>query len=136
MTALSFDSLPSLRCCALVTAMLLLAGCGEGNHAMPAASNPEVARQALEKALGQWQAGQTADALATASPQIYVNDFDWRDGRKLKQFQVAGPAEDVGLQVRLPVALDVEHPSGQVVRSQVSYSISTSPVVSIVRDDP
>jgi hypothetical protein len=95
-----------------------------------------VARQALEKALSQWQAGQTAESLAAASPQVYVNDFDWKDGRKLKQFQVAGPTEEVGLQVRLPVALDVEQATGQVVRSQVSYSVSTSPVVSIVRDDP
>jgi hypothetical protein len=136
MTTISLISSPSLRCCALVGGMLLLSGCGEGNRAMPAPSNSEVARQALEKALSQWQAGQTAESLAAASPQVYVNDFDWKDGRKLKQFQVAGPTEEVGLQVRLPVALDVEQATGQVVRSQVSYSVSTSPVVSIVRDDP
>src|SRR5262245_66416394 len=136
MTTFSFASLPILRCCVLVGGMLLLSGCGEGNHAMPTASNPEVARQALEKALGQWQAGQTADALAAASPKVYVNDFDWKDGRKLKQFQVAGPGAEGGMQGRFPVSLDVEHVSGRVVRSQVSYSISTSPVVSIVRDDP
>ena len=135
MTTFSCDS-PLLRYFALIGGMLVLTGCGEGNHAMPAASNPEVARQALEKALAQWQAGQQVDALAAASPQIYVNDFDWQDGRKLKQFQVAGPVEEVGLQVRLPVALDVEHASGQIVRTQASYSVSTSPVVSIVRDDP
>jgi hypothetical protein len=117
-------------------ALLLLAGCGERNVSMPAAANADVARQALEKALTHWQAGQTADKLAAAEPKTYVNDYDWRDGRKLKQFQVAGPAEEVGLQVRLPVALDVEYSAGQVVRSQVSYSISTTPVVSIVRDDP
>lgn len=103
---------------------------------MPPASNPDVARQALEKALAHWQAGQTADTLASASPQIYVNDYDWQDGRKLKQFQLAGPAEEVGLQVRLPVALEVEQSGGQIVRSQVSYSVSTTPVVSIVREDP
>ena len=135
MTTISSISSPMLRC-ALFGGMLLLAGCGEGNRAMPAPSNPEVARQALEKALSQWQSGQAADALAAASPQIYVNDYDWKDGRKLKQFQVAGPAEEVGLQVRLAAALDVEQSSGQVVRSQASYRISTAPVVSIVRDDP
>lgn len=116
--------------------MLWLCGCGEADQAMPPPSNPEAARQALEKALAHWQSGQTADALASATPQMYVSDFDWRDGRKLKQFQVAGPPEEVGLQVRLPVAIDVEDGSGQVIRSQVSYSVSTTPVVSIVRDDP
>ena len=122
--------------CLAAAALLLLSGCGERNVAMPPAADAEAARQALEKALAQWQAGQTAEMLAMAEPKTYVNDYDWRDGRKLKQFAVAGPAEEVGLQVRVPVALDVEHPSGQVVRSQVSYSISTTPVVSIVRDDP
>ena len=116
--------------------LLLLAGCGQRNVSMPPPTNPDLARQALERALSHWQAGQTADALAAAEPKTYVSDYDWRDGRKLKQFVVAGPAEEVGLQVRLPVSLDVEHSGGQVVRSQVSYSISTSPVVSIVRDDP
>ena len=65
-----------------------------------------------------------------------MSDYEWRDGHKLRQFQVAGPPEEVGLQVRLPVALEVEQPSGQVVRSEVTYSVSAGPVVSIVRDDP
>ena len=119
-----------------VVALLLLSGCGQRNVAMPPAADPSLARQALERALTQWQAGQTADALAAAEPKTYVNDFEWRDGRKLKQFAVAGPAEEVGVQVRLPVSIDVEYSTGQIVRSQVSYSISTAPVVSIVRDDP
>lgn len=122
-------------CLAAVT-LLLLTGCGERNVAMPPPADASMARQALERALAQWQSGQTAEMLAAAEPKTYVNDYDWRDGRKLKQFAVAGPAEEVGLQVRVPVALELEHPSGQVVRTQVSYSISTTPVVSIVRDDP
>lgn len=125
---------------ALAAAVLLmlfgLAGCGQRNVAMPAKASPQVAQAALEKALAQWQAGQPVETLAAANPKTYVNDYDWRDGRKLRQFQVSGPAEEVGLQIRLPVALDVEFPQGQVVRSHVSYSISTTPVVSIVRDDP
>lgn len=121
---------------ALVVLMLVVsAGCG-GNRAMPTASSKEVAKQSLEKALAKWAAGQPPESLATENPKIYVNDVDWKDGRKLKQFQLAGPAEEVGLQVRLPVTLDVEDASGQVVKNQVSYSVSTSPVVSIVRDDP
>ena len=126
----------SLGVLLVLAGLLPVCGCGESNQAMPPPSNPEVARQALEKALSHWQSGQTADALASATPQMYVNDFDWRDGRKLKQFQLAGPPEEVGLAVRLPVALDVENGLGQVIRSQVSYSVSTTPVVSIVRDDP
>jgi hypothetical protein len=121
---------------AAAAALLLFSGCGDRNVAMPPAADPNQARQALERALAVWQAGQTADALSAAEPRTYVNDYDWRDGRKLKQFQIAGPPEEVGLQVRVPVALDVEHTSGQVVRTAVSYSISTGPVVSIVRDDP
>jgi hypothetical protein len=120
----------------LAAALLLLSGCGQRNVAMPPPADANVAQQALEKALTQWQAGQTAEMLAMSEPKTYVNDYEWREGRKLKQFTVAGPAEEVGLLVRVPVALELEHPSGQVVRSEVSYSISTTPVVSIVRDDP
>jgi hypothetical protein len=120
----------------LMLMLALLTGCGEWNRAMPPPANADVARQALERALSQWQAGQAAAALAAAEPKTYVNDHEWRDGRKLKQFQLAGPAEEVGPQVRLPVALDVEYAPGKVYRSQVSYSITTSPVVCIVRDDP
>lgn len=126
------------RLAGLSLTLLLIAatGCGPRNVAMPPKASAEEAQAALEKALAHWQAGQTPETLASADPKTYVNDYDWRDGRKLRQFQLAGPAEAIGLQVRLPVALDVEHDQGQVVRSQVSYSISTTPVVSIVRDDP
>lgn len=103
---------------------------------MPSASSEDVAKQSLEKALSQWVAGKKPEALAAQSPQIYVNDADWKEGRKLAKFEVAGPAEKVGLQVRYPAALDVEEAPGQVVRKDVSYTVSTDPVVSIVRDDP
>ncbi|MEX2026809.1 MAG: hypothetical protein WEH44_05900 [Pirellulaceae bacterium] len=133
---LNFLGRGTIRGGCLAAALLLLSGCGQRNVAMPPPADAKLAQQALEKALAQWQAGQTAEMLAMAEPKTYVNDYEWRDGRKLKQFTVAGPAEEVGLQVRVPVALELEHPSGQVVRSEVSYSISTTPVVSIVRDDP
>lgn len=119
---------------ALASCLILLAGCG-GGRPMPAAANPNLAKESLEKALSKWAAGEKPEALAAESPQIYVSDFDWKDGRKLKSFQIAGPAEEVGLQVRLPAMLEVEDAAGRIVRSDVSYTVSTSPVVSIVRDD-
>jgi hypothetical protein len=136
MTQHSSWSIRSALAAAGLLTLIGLAGCGPRNVPMPPKASAEVAEAALERALAHWQAGQPLEALAATNPRTYVNDYEWRDGRKLRQFQLAGPAEEVGLQVRLPVAIDVEHPQGQVVRSRVSYSISTTPVVSIVRDDP
>ena len=59
-----------------------------------------------------------------------------RAGRKLISYQVAEQGETVGLAVRYGVVLALESRSGELEQKNVSYSVSTSPSISVMRYDP
>ncbi len=72
----------------LVAGAAVLAGCSrktEGDFR----PNADRARAALEKGLRAWQEGQKpGDLQGVSKPAITVNDQDWRDGRKLLEFEI------------------------------------------------
>jgi hypothetical protein len=117
----------------LPLAVLLAAGCGRG---LPAPAGPDQARGALRAALDAWQRGDRPDALRTASPAVHVKDPDWSAGHRLTRYQIAGDGERAGIDLRYAVRLTLSGPRGQAVHKNTAYVVGTSPVLTVVRNDP
>jgi hypothetical protein len=118
---------------ALPLAVLLAAGCGPG---LQAPADPERAREALQTVLDAWQRGDRPEALRTASPAVHVNDPDWSAGRRLTRYQIAADGVRSGVDLRYTVRLTLAGPRGQAVRKDTAYVVGTSPVLTVVRNDP
>ncbi|MCI0357505.1 MAG: hypothetical protein L0211_03345 [Planctomycetaceae bacterium] len=112
-----------------------LAGCGGRNYTPPAAADPATARSALEKALDCWRLRITPDELAQAEPAITVSDYDWRDGRRLVEFQILAGEQALGTSVHWPVRLKVVQVSGREQWLDATYIVSTNPIIHISRQD-
>jgi hypothetical protein len=117
----------------LPLAVLLAAGCGPG---LPAEADPAQARGALRSVLDAWQRGDRPEALRAASPAVHVNDPDWTAGHRLTRYEIAGDGGRSGVELRYPVRLTLTGPKGQAVRKDTAYVVGTSPVLTVVRNDP
>jgi hypothetical protein len=117
----------------LPLAVLLAAGCGPG---LQAPADPARAKDALRATLDAWQRGDRPDALRTAAPAVHVNDPDWSAGHRLRRYQIAGEGGRSGVEMRYPVRLTLTGPKGQAVRKDTAYVVGTSPVLTVVRNDP
>jgi hypothetical protein len=113
--------------------VLLAAGCGPG---LPAEADPGLARDALRNVLDAWQRGDRPEALRAASPAVHVNDPDWSAGRRLARYEIAGEGGRSGVDLRYAVRLTLTDPNGRAVRKDTAYVVGTSPVLTVVRNDP
>lgn len=114
--------------------VFLAAGCGGPSLQAPAEPGP--ARQALCTTLDAWKRGESVESLRGASPAVQVNDPDWPAGYRLTHYQVADTEARDGIDLRYRVALTLKDPRGRIVRKNTSYTVGTSPVLTIVRHDP
>lgn len=111
--------------------VLGLSGCG---RSLPAAADPETARQALRIALDTWQQGGSWETLRQRSPAIYFTDLDWRAGCRLRSYQLHD-SEPHGVQLRCPVVLKLVDPQGKEKEKTTTYLIDTAPAIVIVPAD-
>ena len=116
-------------------ALATVAGCGGKNYTPPAEADPAVARSALEKALDCWRLRITPEELGKADPAITVADYDWRDGRRLIVFQILSGEQPLGTSVHWPVRLKVVQANGREQWLDVTYIVSTNPIIHISRQD-
>ena len=116
-------------------ALATVAGCGGKNYTPPAEADPAVARSALEKALDCWRLRITPEELGKADPAITVADYDWRDGRRLIEFQILSGEQPLGTSVHWPVRLKVVQANGREQWLDVTYIVSTNPIIHISRQD-
>lgn len=112
-------------------AVLSSSGCSRGFNNAPV--DAAKARETLRTALESWKNGDKVDALQSASPPIYVIDTEWQGGAKLKDYQIVGDGEMKDAQLYCPVRLTVSGPSGQDVKREVTYMISTAPNLTVSR---
>lgn len=120
----------------LAAAALASAGCGGGkNYVPPAVADPVAARAALEKALDCWRLRITPSELQAADPPITVKDVDWREGRRLLEFQLLAGEEPWGSTIRWPVRLKLVRADGREETLEALYIVSTSPIIHISRRD-
>jgi hypothetical protein len=82
-----------------------------------------------------WRGGESADALFRRSPPIHVVDHDWRGGQRLEGYEIKGDGEPSGHQLHCKVLLTFSGTNNKPVRRTASYTVSTEPTLSIVRED-
>lgn len=111
---------------AIALVLAFAAGCGSA----PTQSDPEVARQTLQRALDAWKRGDPPDALKDASPPVTVADTEWRRGAKLLAYELADKTEPSGFDQRFTVKLTLD--ADKKPRT-VMYDVSTHPKLVVVR---
>ena len=101
----------------------------------PSASNLTVnephAREACEKFLTAWKEGQQLEDL---KPDIIGGDFQWTSGLKLIGFEMLPNTHNDGANLHIPVRLTVQKAKGGEAQSEVMYTVSTSPLVTVFRE--
>jgi hypothetical protein len=112
-----------------------LTGCGGKNYQPPPPADPALARTSLEKALDAWRLRITPEELLKAEPAITVADPDWRSGHRLVEFQLQPGEQTLGTSIYWPVRLRVVQANGYEQWLDVTYIISTNPIIHISRQD-
>jgi len=116
----------------ILAALVLLAGCRSRPGAEKFIPPPEKARQALDAALGAWQAGRPHGAVPdTADPAVEFVDSHHKPAQRLKSFDVLGVAPGDGPRV-FTVRLKLEEPADEV---KVRYVVFGLDPVWVVRQE-
>lgn len=109
-------------------------GCG-GNHTPPAIADANQSLDSLKLTLESWRSGNKPETLRQGKPSILVADEDWQAGLRLVSFEVGNTSQTGGTAQCIPVVLELEGPAG-VQKKAVQYAVNTSPILSIVRQEP
>ncbi len=118
----------------LAGAMILGLGCaGCGGSATP--SDPTEGHQVLQTVLDAWKGGAKPAALAERTPPIHVTDRDWMSGLRLQGYKADGDGKLIGTDVSYKVVLDLKTAKGKVVKRDVVYSVTTNPLLRVLRQD-
>jgi hypothetical protein len=112
-------------------AVLLSAGCG---RAPPAPADPAKAREALQTALNAWKDGKEPNWLQEQTPPVHVVDHEWLGGYRLLRFKVEKD-EPAGADLRCQVLLSLKDKRGNALQKRAVYSVGTSPVLTVVREE-
>mgnify|MGYP000946494099 CR=1 FL=1 len=113
--------------------ILLTTGCFRASKVE--ASDADVANEIISSVFTQWKSGRTIDDLRNAKPPIYVADDFWFRGYQLKEFAVEKPAEVHGTNIRIGIKLWLVDLKGKEVTQSVHYLVTTTPAVTIARED-
>ena len=113
----------------LALACATIGGCS--NYPAKAAPvEPAKAMSALTTALDAWQAGQKIESLASASPEIVVQDLDWMQGKKLAGYKIVGDGLSQDANLRVEVELSLGDAS---TAKRVAYIVGTDPKLTVFR---
>ena len=133
-----YGSLWVVAACLVVLATLLLPGCSGSSGAYPV-DEPQ-ARDALKTALDAWKKGEASQSLASSSPPMTVQDFEWDTGSKLVDYQLVdnGRADGPNLRIQVKITTIGEPAKGKKeakpTEKKASYVVSTSPRLTVFRD--
>jgi len=108
-------------------------GCGRGVAAPQ--SDTEAATALLDRSLRQWKEGRTVADLRGESPPIYVSEELWLKGSQLVDFTIDQDGELFGTNVRFHVTVSVADPKGKESKQAVKYLVTTTPAMTIARED-
>lgn len=109
-----------------------LAGCSGGRVAK---SDVAAAKALLQRSLEDWKSGRSAQELADGDPPVYVAEDWWQAGFELKDFRIEGDGQLSGTNVRLVVALEGVHPKLGIKKASQAYLVTTTPALTISRED-
>ena len=123
-----------MRSCLFCLMCAMIVGCSSETPPLENKTNSDLARETLDTALNTWQKGENFNSLTTRSPSIFINDEDWRRGKKLTKFEV-GEGKLIGLGIQFPVTLSMSDSAGKATQRKVKFRVYTEPKLSIARDD-
>lgn len=94
-------------------------GCGRADvkDFIPA---DELARKCLTAGLDAWKAGKTPEAIDATGPAVNMQDEQWKEGKKLEQYEIVGPEKGDDQNLRLRVKLSL---AGETAPKEVVYVI-------------
>ena len=118
--------------CVVACTPLGSTGCSRTSPLRPA--DAVQARQALRQALDSWQQGSAPVRLQASEPPIHVVDHQWRNGYQLVRYQL-GSDRPLGANLRCRVQLSLKNGRGKPLQKQAIYSVGTSPVLTVVREE-
>jgi hypothetical protein len=118
------------RRAAVLVAVALAAGCGPE---LPPPVDPADAGAHLRAVLDAWKAGEPFDSLERRNPPVVFNEPLWRDGAKLKSYEL-GEVQLHGRQGTCKVKVTVVDKDGKTVERRIGYQIDTTPAVVITRE--
>jgi hypothetical protein len=110
----------------------LAAGCGH-NEIRPTGDAAGV-RSAVTQALDAWKAGQSPEELKVVAPVVFINDEDWRAGRRLTGYEVLEEPQQNGSHWRTYVKLLLAG-EGSPQAKTVCYAVTPGSPSSIIRSD-
>jgi hypothetical protein len=88
----------------------------------------------LRVALDTWKKGAAPGSLKEGEPSIQIVDHQWRSGYQLIRYQV-GNDRPLGANLRCQVQLALKNPKGKSLQKKAVYSVGTSPVLTVVREE-
>jgi hypothetical protein len=109
--------------------LFLLPSCGHGPSA-----DIDQAGPALRTALEAWKGGSSQKELESQTPSILMNEDDWREGKRLMDYQMDDAGSMNGRQVVWRVRIKLQDKSGKTEDRRAKYVIDTTPRLVIVRD--
>jgi hypothetical protein len=108
-------------------------GCGS-NTVAPATPEAE-GRVAITQALTEWNNGTSLDSFVKTKSNWVVRDPDWRDGAKLKSFQIVDPIETAGLDLLVRVKISTVSTSGKSADKTVKFTVGLTSQTVILRSE-
>ena len=118
-------------CLPAVLAVFLLSSLGCDRSARSLSLDQSLAREACSRFLTAWQEGGQASQL---KPDIIGRDYAWDAGQKLVAFEFLPGEFNDGTNLHIPVRLTFKDAQGKESRSEATYVVGTSPVVTVIRD--
>ena len=100
-----------------------------------AESDIDQATQLITTSLEAWKAGETVASLRDRKPPVYVSDEQWEQGVKLEDFKITAPGEQFGTNIRFQVEMVLGGGRNAGKKSLVKYLVTTTPALTIARED-
>lgn len=117
-----------------LVAVLVAISSGCGSSQGPVA-DVDQAHAAVKQTLEAWKSGKPADHANIGSPEIVFQDEDRQLGFRLINYKPGADVRQAGHSVYYPVELEMKSPRGRIVKKQVIYSVSTGPILLVLRQD-
>jgi hypothetical protein len=113
-----------------VLLLAMFVGCGQSAGRVPV--NQSAARDACETFLDAWKDGQSPEDL---QPAIYGSDYVWSSGQSLISYEILPAESNHGTSLVLSAKLTLKNAKGVDSKSIASYTVGTTPVMTVVRDE-
>lgn len=111
----------------------LVAGCAKQ---APQVSDVEQATVLIKQTFDDWKAGASHATQRDKSPPVYVAEELWLNGANLKEYELNGPGEVFGTNIRFHVTLKCAGSgSNELNGRQLKYLVTTTPACTIARED-